>query len=60
MKVAIDREGCIGCGLCTSVCPDVFRIAEDGNAEVYGSPEGFESAVAEAAEGCPVAVIFVE
>ena len=39
MKVNIDREGCIGCGLCVEICPEVFRIADgDGLSETYKSP----------------------
>ena len=38
MKASIDRSGCIGCGLCASVCPEVFRMADDGLAEVYVDP----------------------
>ena len=35
MKAEIDREGCISCGLCAATCPEVFRMADDGLAEVY-------------------------
>ena len=58
MTVTIDREGCIGCGLCAEICPEVFRIAEDGLAEAYEGPtETTSDAVAEAAASCPVEVI---
>lgn len=58
MTVTIDREGCIGCGLCAEICPEVFRIAEDGLAEAYEGPtETTADAVAEAAASCPVEVI---
>lgn len=60
MKVWIDREGCISCGLCPEICPEVFRIAEDGRAEVYGTPEAAEDSVREAAASCPVEVIRAE
>lgn len=60
MKVDIDREGCIGCGVCTEVCPDVFHMANDGLSEVIASPDGNEEAVHEAAESCPVEVIHVD
>ena len=60
MKAEIDRDGCIACGLCTETCPAVFRIAEDGLAEVYAEvTEETESAVREAAENCPVGVIHI-
>jgi len=62
MKATLDREGCISCGLCPEICPDVFRMAEDGIAEVYNEdvPEEAEDASIEAQENCPVSVIKVE
>ena len=30
MRVTIDRDGCIGCGLCESICPEVFKLDEEG------------------------------
>ena len=26
MKVMIDRDGCISCGLCAGTCPEVFQM----------------------------------
>ena len=62
MKAMIDRSGCIGCGLCTEICPEVFRMADDGLAEVHVAevPAGAEGGAVEAQEGCPVSVIQVE
>lgn len=61
MKVEINREGCISCGLCASTCPAVFRMADDGLAEVVAQPQGeVEAAAEEAAQGCPVQVIAVK
>jgi len=62
IKASIDRDGCIACGLCPSVCPEVFRMADDGYAEVYVEtvPEEVEDKAKEAEEGCPVSVITVE
>ena len=40
MKVMIDRDGCISCGLCAGTCPEVFQMADDGLAEVYRAPTG--------------------
>jgi ferredoxin len=62
MKATIDRSGCIGCGLCPSICPEVFAMADDGLAEtiVDEIPSGAEETAQEAAESCPVSVITVE
>ncbi|NLM49658.1 MAG: ferredoxin [Clostridiaceae bacterium] len=62
MKAKIDRDGCISCGLCPEICPDVFRMADDGKAEVYVDevPEDAEDEAVEAQESCPVSVISVE
>ena len=30
MKISIDKDKCIKCGLCASICPDVFSFGEDG------------------------------
>ena len=61
MKVEIERSGCISCGLCIDTCPEVFRMADDGLAEVYSQPEAAQSSSAQAAaDGCPVTVITVE
>jgi len=61
MKALIDRSGCIGCGLCADTCPEVFRMADDGLAEVISEtvPEAAQESAAEAAEGCPAGVITV-
>ncbi len=60
MKVSI-VEGCIGCGMCAGTCPEVFRMQDDGTAEVYHQPETQDEPLAkEAAEGCPVSVIVIE
>lgn len=61
MKVTIDRSGCLGCGLCAGVCPEVFRMADDDLAEVWAEPTAKEEdKVREAASGCPAAVIQIE
>lgn len=62
MKATIDRAGCIGCGLCPSICPEVFQMADDGLAEVIVDevPAAVEGTAEEARENCPVSVITVE
>lgn len=62
MKASINRDGCIACGLCPATCPEVFRMADDGLAEVYVDevPKDAEDSAKEAEAGCPVSVINVE
>ena len=61
MKLHVDQEGCISCGLCMSLCPKVFRFAADGRSEVYRQPgEDERETVREAEDGCPVNVIHTE
>lgn len=32
MRAFVDKELCIGCGLCEDICPEVFSIGDDGKA----------------------------
>mgnify|MGYP000930749290 CR=1 FL=1 len=61
MKVTLDRSGCIGCGLCAETCPQVFRMNDDGQAEVYAQPDASAQDAAEEAErNCPASVTHTE
>lgn len=61
MKATIDRDGCIGCGMCADICPDVFRMDDEDKAEVYAdvTDDTLADAV-NAVESCPVSVIEME
>ncbi len=61
MKVRI-IDGCIACGTCIGICPEMFEEDENGFARVKKSevPPEHALAVSEAAETCPVSVIILE
>lgn len=61
-KTRIDRETCIGCGLCPSIAPDVYEMGDDGKAHEMSEkvPEGSESSAQEAADSCPVSAIKID
>ncbi|MFA6689706.1 MAG: ferredoxin [Sphaerochaetaceae bacterium] len=59
-KATIDRNGCIGCGVCASTCPEVFEIDDEGKATVVSEVLAeYEASAYEAAEECPVGVISI-
>ncbi|CDF57209.1 ferredoxin [Thermobrachium celere] len=62
MKAIVDKETCIGCGLCPSIAPDVFEMGDDGKAHVITStvPAGSEDAAKESEASCPVNAIKVQ
>ncbi len=60
MKVSINKEDCVGCGLCADDCSDVFEMQEDvAIVKAEKVPENLVSAVKEATENCPVDAIII-
>ncbi len=62
MKAIVNKEACIGCGLCEGLCPEVFCMSDDGLAEVYAEPDTPELKVSaqEAADSCPTNAIEIK
>lgn len=71
IKVRIDQEKCIACGLCYGMCPDVFEADDNGKSrlvEKYRTtsktegevPDTLKSCVEDAKNGCPVGAIEIE
>lgn len=61
MKVFVDEDLCIGCGLCADTCPDIFEIVDDKSiVRVSEVPKTYEDLVKEARDNCPVDAISIE
>ncbi|MCM8831777.1 MAG: ferredoxin [Candidatus Omnitrophica bacterium] len=58
-KVTVDKETCVGCGLCVSSCPDCFEMTSDGVAKVKAH-QCSTCNLHEIASQCPVNAITVE
>ena len=55
------NSNCIGCGLCVSICPEVFEIGDDGLAKpIQEVTETLEKTASQARESCPVNAIDLE
>ncbi len=59
-KIVVDQELCIGCGACENLCPEVFKLQEEGKAKVLNE-NGCKSCDCEIAmQSCPVGAIKIE
>ena len=61
MQAVVDRDLCIGCGLCEQTCPEVFSLGEDGLAYVINDdpPEETYPDIEGSMELCPVSAISI-
>ncbi len=59
MKAFVYQEGCISCGLCIEICPEVFSYNDDGVSEAIKGdiPKESLERAEEARDGCPTSVI---
>lgn len=62
LKAKVDKDTCIGCELCTQICPEVFEMNDEQIAIVIADPvpTAVEGTAKEAEEQCPVGAITVE
>lgn len=59
MVVRIDFDACIGCGVCSQLCPQVFSLDEDAGKATILAQVACE-AIKEAIDSCPVYAISCE
>lgn len=62
MKAFVDKDTCIGCGICPDICPEIFRMDDDGKA-IAGDDEISEEIIDNAMDAeaqCPVDAIHVK
>ena len=62
MKAIVDRDACISCGLCETICSGVFKLDDENISVVIADPvpEEFEACAAESQETCPTNAISIE
>lgn len=61
LRASVNKNACIGCGLCTEICPSVFSMNQQGLAEATTSTidPSMGQAVRDAANACPTNAITV-
>ncbi|KKR49169.1 MAG: 4Fe-4S ferredoxin iron-sulfur binding domain protein [Candidatus Magasanikbacteria bacterium GW2011_GWC2_40_17] len=58
MKPVVDKDKCIGCGVCIALCPTSFKWDESGvKAESVNASGDTEEMIKGATEACPVQAI---
>lgn len=58
MRAKVNKDVCIGCGMCTGIAESVFRIGDDGKAEAFADTnDENKSQVEDAVSSCPVSAI---
>lgn len=59
LKVKVDQDKCIGCGLCISLAPKSFKLIDDGKSEAINPPGDDEATIKSTVESCPVQGIII-
>lgn len=54
---SVDKDLCVGCGLCPAACADVFEMTDDGKAGIIAGSDAGAACVQDAVDQCPVEAI---
>ena len=59
MKLIVNQDNCIGCGLCVATAEELFAMNDDGKSvlKVEDIPEEMEDLAKETIDSCPVSAI---
>ncbi len=55
--LVIDKNSCLGCGTCAALCPLVFKVGDEGKAEVIDQNADTAENIQTAIDSCPVSAI---
>ncbi|MEM5782578.1 MAG: ferredoxin [Candidatus Aenigmatarchaeota archaeon] len=57
--VNINKNKCIGCGMCQALCPEVFELDDNGKARVKNNADFKKNkdCIKKAKENCPMQAI---
>lgn len=59
VKIKVDRDACIGCGACVSICPSSFEMFE-GKAKEKKAEVKKLTCEKDAQDSCPVSAISIK
>jgi ferredoxin len=59
MRVEVDRDRCVGHGICESIADDVFEVQDDGTVVIRDDerPESDRNRMKQAVTQCPAAAL---
>lgn len=62
LRVIADRSRCCGYGLCAQMCPQVYKLDENGLVVLESDqvPPGLEEEAREGAAACPAEALVIE
>lgn len=60
-EVFVDKDLCIGAGVCTAIAANTFELDEQGKAIILkGIDDDSKDSILDAAKACPVAAIIIK